>query len=315
MADITCLGILVADLVGKPVDKYPERGKLVLVDQLELHSGGCAANTGVALAKIGIDTALIGKVGCDGLGDFMVSALERNGVSAEGIVRDTKVGTSGTMVVVHSDGERDFIHYLGANATLVEDDINWDLIKGSKILHIAGSFLMPAFDGQPTANVLKKAQEMGIITSLDTCWDSKGQWMKVLEPCLQYMDYAVPSIEEARMVTGQHDPADVAKVFMDYGVKVVGLKMGEKGSYIRTADTEITIPRFTVNAIDALGAGDSFAAGFLTGILKGWDLEKTGRFANAVGACCVKALGATTGIKTLDETLTLMDEWTAEIVG
>lgn len=315
MADITCLGILVADLVGKPVDKYPDRGKLVLIDQLELHSGGCAANTGVALAKIGIDTAIIGKVGCDGLGDFMVNALERNGVSADGIVRDTKTGTSGTMVVVHSDGERDFIHYLGANATLVEDDINWDLIKGSKILHIAGSFLMPAFDGQPTANVLKKAQEMGIITSLDTCWDSKGQWMKVLEPCLQYMDYAVPSIEEARMVTGKHDPADVAKVFMDHGVKVVGLKMGEKGSYIRTADVEITVPRFTVDAIDALGAGDSFAAGFLTGVLKGWDLEKTGRFANAVGACCVKALGATTGIKTLDETQTLMDEWTAEIVG
>jgi sugar/nucleoside kinase (ribokinase family) len=305
----------VADLVGKPVDKYPERGKLILVDQLELHSGGCAANTGVALAKIGIDTAIIGKVGCDGLGDFMVNALVQNGVSADGIARDTKVGTSGTMVVVHSDGERDFIHYLGANATLVEDDINWDLIKGSKILHIAGSFLMPAFDGQPTANVLKKAQEMGIITTLDTAWDSKGQWMKVLEPCLQYVDYAVPSIEEARMVTGKQDPADVAKAFMDYGVKVVGLKMGDKGSYIRTADAEITVPRFTVNAIDALGAGDSFAAGFLTGILKGWDLEKTGRFANAVGACCVKALGATTGIKTLDETLTLMDEWTSEIVG
>lgn len=311
MADITCLGILVADLVGKPVDQYPERGKLVLVDQLELHSGGCAANTGVALAKIGIDTAIIGKVGNDGLGDFMVSALERNGVDTRGVARDTEVGTSGTMVVVHSDGERDFIHYLGANATLVEDDINWDIIKGSKILHVAGSFLMPAFDGQPTANVLKKAQEMGIITTIDTAWDSKGRWMSALEPCLPYVDYAVPSIEEARMVTGQKDPADVAKVFMDHGVKVVGLKMGEKGSYIRTADTEISVPRFTVNAIDALGAGDSFAAGFLTGVLKGWDLEKTGRFANAVGACCVMALGATTGIKTLDETCALIDEWTS----
>lgn len=315
MADITCLGILVADLVGKPVDKYPERGKLVLVDQLELHSGGCAANTGVALAKLGIDTAIIGKIGCDGLGDFMVGALERNGVSADGITRDPDVGTSGTMVVVHSDGERDFIHYLGANATLTEDDVNWDLIKGSKILHVAGSFLMPAFDGMPTANVLKKAQGMGITTTLDTAWDSKGQWMSVLEPCLQYVDYAVPSIEEARMVTGKQDPADVAKVLIDHGVKVVALKMGEKGSYIRTADTEITIPRFTVNAVDALGAGDSFAAGFLAGVLNGWDLEKTGRFANAVGACCVMELGATTGIKTLDATIALVEQWTAEIVG
>jgi len=306
MADITCLGILVADLVGKPVDEFPGRGKLTLVDHLELHSGGCAANTGVSLARIGIDTGIIGKVGNDGLGDFMVGVLTKNGIDPRGVVRDPKVGTSGTMVMVHGDGERSFIHYLGANAALTEADVDYDLIKGSKILHVAGSFLMPAFDGEPTANVLKKAQGMGITTSLDTAWDGKGRWMSVLEPCLQYVDYAVPSIEEARMCTGKHDPADVAKVLMDHGVKVVGLKMGEDGCYIRSADEEIRIPRYNVSAVDALGAGDAFAAGFLTGVLKGWDLEKTGRFANAVGALCVMALGATTGIKSLDETLAFM---------
>lgn len=307
MTEVVCLGILVADLVGKPVDEFPGRGKLVLVDQLELHSGGCAANTGVSLAKIGIPTGIIGKVGSDGLGDFMVGVLEKNGIDVRGVVRDPKVGTSGTMVMVHGDGERSFIHYLGANAALTEADVDFDLLKGAKILHVAGSFLMPAIDGEPTAHVLKKAQEMGITTSLDTAWDSRGGWMTVLKPCLQYLDYAVPSIEEARQVTGQHDPADVAKVLMDNGVKVVGLKMGEEGCYIRSADEEIRIPRFEVDAVDALGAGDAFAAGFLTGVLKGWDLEKTGRFANAVGASCVMALGATTGIKTLDETIAFVE--------
>lgn len=307
MAEVTCLGILVADLVGKPVDKYPDRGKLVLVDQLELHSGGCASSTAVALAKIGVDAGVIGKVGCDGLGDFMISVLERNGVDARGVVRDPTVGTSGTMVMVHSDGERSFIHYIGANACLTEDDVDFDLLKDTRVLHVAGSFLMPGLDGQPTANVLKKAQERGIITTLDTAWDSKGRWMSLLQPCLQYVDYAVPSIEEARMVTGKQDPADVAKVLMDHGVKVVALKMGEEGCYIRSADQEIRIPRYNVDAIDALGAGDCFAAGFLTGIVKGWELEKTGRFANAVGAMCVMALGATTGIKSLEETLAFME--------
>ena len=306
MADITCLGILVADLVGKPVDEYPDRGKLVLIDQLELHSGGCAANTGVSLAKIGVDTAIIGKVGTDGLGDFMVGVLEKNGLDARGVVRDPKVGTSGTMVMVHSDGERSFIHYIGANASLTEADVDFDQVKKSKILHVAGSFLMPGFDGQPTANVLKKAQEMGIITTLDTAWDGKGRWMSVLKPCLQYIDYAVPSIEEARMVTGKHDPADVARVLMDNGVKTVALKMGEDGCYIKSADEEIRIPIYKVDAIDALGAGDAFAAGFLTGILYGWSLEETGRFATAVGASCVMALGATTGIKTQEETKAFM---------
>jgi sugar/nucleoside kinase (ribokinase family) len=307
MAEVTCLGILVADLVGKPVDEYPARGKLVLVDQLELHSGGCAANTGVALAKIGISVGVIGKVGNDGLGDFMINVLERNGVDARGVVRDPNVGTSGTMVMVHSDGERSFIHYIGANACLTEEDVDFSLLEDTKILHVAGSFLMPGLDGEPTANVLRKAKERGMITTLDTAWDSKGRWMSLLRPCLQYVDYAVPSIEEARMVTGKQDPADVAKVLMDHGVKVVALKMGEEGCYIRSADQEIRIPKYNVEAVDALGAGDCFAAGFLTGIVKGWDLEKTGRFANAVGAMCVMALGATTGVKSLEETLEFME--------
>ena len=307
MADITCLGILVADLVGKPVNEYPTRGKLVLVDQLELHSGGCAASTGVALAKIGVRAGVIGKVGNDGLGDFMVGVLERHGIDTRGVIRDPKAGTSGTMVMVHSDGERSFIHYIGANASLTESDIDYELFGGTRILHVAGSFLMPGIDGEPTARVLEKAQAMGITTTLDTAWDSRGRWMSLLKPCLPYIDYAVPSIEEARMVTGKHEPADVAKVLMDHGVKTVGLKMGEDGCYIRSADAELRIPKYNVEAVDALGAGDCFAAGFLTGILHGWDLEKTGRFANAVGACCVMALGATTGVKSLEETLAFME--------
>jgi len=307
MADVTCLGILVADLVGKPVDEYPARGKLVLVDRLELHSGGCASSTGVALAKIGVSAGVVGKVGDDGLGDFMVGVLKQHGIDTRGVIRDPSVGTSGTMVMVHSDGERSFIHYIGANASLTESDVDYGLLKGTRILHVAGSFLMPGIDGEPTARVLEKAQGMGITTTLDTAWDSKGRWMSLLKPCLPYIDYAVPSIEEARMVTGKREPPDVAKVLMDHGVKTVGLKMGEDGCYIRSADAELRIPKYNVEAVDALGAGDCFAAGFLTGILHGWDLEKTGRFANAVGACCVMALGATTGVKSLEETLAFME--------
>lgn len=157
--------------------------------------------------------------------------------------------------------------------------------------------MMPGFDGQPTANVLKKAKGLGVTTALDTAWDSKGQWMKLLEPCLEYIDYAVPSIEEARMVTGKHDPADVAQVLMDRGVGTVALKMGSKGCYIKSADAELRIPIYKVDAVDANGAGDAFAAGFLAGLANGWDLERTGKFGNATGAFCVTALGATTGIK------------------
>jgi sugar/nucleoside kinase (ribokinase family) len=297
MIDVTCLGILVADVVGVPVDVLPARGKLTLVDRMELHGGGCASNTGIGLAKIGVKTAVIGKVGKDGFGDFVVNLLEKSGLDCSGVVRDNEFSTSATMVMVHGDGERSFIHYIGANANIKEEDINFDIIKNSKILHIAGSFLMPGFDGEPTARVLKKAKELGVITALDTAWDSRGNWMKLLEPCLEYIDYAVPSYEEAKMVTGKDNPADVANVLIDKGVKTVALKMGSDGCYIKDKDNEIRIPIYKVDAIDATGAGDSFAAGFLTGIVNGWDLEYTGKFGNAVGAFCVTALGATPGIK------------------
>ena len=297
MADVTCLGILVADVIGKPVEEMPERGKLMLLDTMELHTGGCASNTGTSLAKIGVDTSIIGKVGDDGFGDFMVNELSRHGADCSGIVRDNEAATSATMVMVHDDGERSFLHYIGANATLTESDVDMEVVKNSKVLHVAGFFLMPAFDGWPAAKVLKKAREMGVITSLDTCWDSRGNWMKLLEPCLEYVDYAVPSIEEARMITGQQDPDDVAQVLLDKGVGTVGLKMGNQGCYIKNSEVAIHIPIYCVDAIDGTGAGDAFAAGFLTGVVNGWDMERTGKFANAVGAFCVTAIGAVTGIK------------------
>lgn len=297
MADVVCLGILVADVVGKPVDKWPKRGELELVERMELHSGGCASSTGIALAKIGVDVAVIGKVGKDGFGDFMIHSLKLHGIDPAGVVRSNDFNTSCTMVMVHSDGERSFIHYLGANQDLTEADVDMDLIAGSRLLHVAGSFLMPGIDGQPTANVLKKARALGVTTCLDTAWDSTGKWMSVFEPCLPYIDYFLPSIAEAAMLTGKKDPADIAAALLDAGVGVVALKMGEEGSYIKNRDAELRIPPFDVESVDALGAGDCFVAGFLTGLVNGWDLERTGKFANATGAFCVTALGATTGIR------------------
>lgn len=308
MFEVTCLGILVADVVGKPIDTYPERGRLNLVERMELHSGGCAANTGVSLAKIGIRTAVIGKVGNDGFGDFLVQVLQKHGIDTCGVKRDEREATSATMVMVHSDGERSFLHYIGANAALRLEDVDMDIVRQSRVLHVAGALVMPGIDGEPTAELLRRAKEMGVITSFDTVWNANSGWMQTVKPCLPYVDYMIPSIEEAKMLTSKEDPEDIAQVFLDHGVKVVGLKMGERGCYIRTPDVKLAIPRYQVQAIDALGAGDAFAAGFLTGVVKGWDLEQTGRFANAVGALCVTALGATTGVRSLGETLEFMQK-------
>ena len=78
--------------------------------------------------------------------------------------------------------------------------------KGARLLHVAGSFLMPKLDGEPTARVLAGARRRGLITCLDTCWDAQGRWMSLLASCLPHLDHFVPSIEEARQLTGRSDP-------------------------------------------------------------------------------------------------------------
>ncbi|MBC7326993.1 carbohydrate kinase family protein [bacterium] len=306
MPEVTCVGILVADIVAQPVERYPEKGRLVLVDTIELHTGGCASNTGVSLAKIGVDTAVVGKVGKDAFGDFVINSLNKHGVNTRGIKRDDKALTSATQVFVHPDGERSFIHYIGANANFTEEDIDDTCLEGTRIVHYAGFYVLSSFDGEPCARFLQRAKNLGAFVSLDTVWDSQGRWMSLIEPVLPHLDLIIPSIEEAKMITGKEKPREIAKVFLDKGVGMVALKMGSKGSYVRTKDEEIYMPRFEVKAIDAVGAGDAFVAGFLTGLLKGWDLEMTTKFANAVGALCVTAIGATTGVRSFQETLQFM---------
>jgi sugar/nucleoside kinase (ribokinase family) len=303
MHEVTCLGIIVADVIAKTVNALPQEGKLALIDQLELHLGGCASNAAVDLEKIGIKTAVIGKVGDDGFGSFVINEMKRNNVNVEGIIVSKTSKTSASVVSVHSNGERSFLHHIGANADIVADDINLSIILNSKILFIAGALLMPGFDCFPAAEVLRIAQKEKIITVMDTAWDSTGKWMQSIEPCLTYLDYFMPSLEEAEMISGKSKPEEIAGVFLDAGVKVAVIKLGSNGCFIKSRTGEqFFIDAFKgIKAVDTTGAGDSFAAGFITGIIHGWDLPVCGKFANAVGAHCVMKVGATSGIKCLGE--------------
>ena len=303
MSQVCCLGILVADVVGKPIETFPPKGTLATVERMELHVGGCAANTSLALAKLGVETSILGKIGDDGFGQFLTGALERHGVQTRGLLRDSREATSATMVAVDGAGERTFLHYPGANAVFTAADVFWPEIEAAPILHVAGPFLMPIYMGDDNASVLKQAKALGKTTTLDTVWDPTERWMTALAPCLPFLDYLLPSWEEAKRLTGRDSPAEIAQVFLDGGVGAVGLKLGEEGAYVRTASgDELHLPAYPVQAIDALGAGDAWAAGFLCGLTHGWDLEKTARFANATGACAVQALGATTGIRSFEAT-------------
>ena len=305
---IICLGILVADIVGRPLRSVPDPGRLVLVDEMSLHTGGCAINTATALARLGLPVDVIGKIGTDSFGDFVLNALAERGISSIGVTRDSQVGTSATMVMVSQDGERRFVHYLGANAHLTLADVDLSMVEAGSILHIAGSLVMPGIDGEPTAELLRHARAAGVTTFLDTVWDDTGRWMDTLAPCLPYVDYFVPSLPEGQALTGKDAPTEVARALLACGVKTVGLKMGVDGCLVLSAGGQmLRIPAFQVDVVDATGAGDAFAAGFIAGVWQEWDLEKTARFANAVGALSVTGLGASGGVRSLSETISFME--------
>ncbi|MCS7301203.1 MAG: sugar kinase [Fimbriimonadales bacterium] len=307
MRKIASVGILVADVVAKPVSRYPERGVCVHVEQMELHVGGCASNTGLALAKLGLPVCVVGKVGHDAFGDFLVNTLQQHGVDTRGVRRSPTAATSSTMVMVHPDGERSFIHHMGANAEFRPDDIDWSLISDCAIFHLAGAYLMPQMDGEPAAQVLREAKQRGMITCLDTTWDASGQWMRLLQPCLPYLDYITPNYGEASMLTGETDPERIADRLLAEGVGTAVVKLDARGCFVKNRATAFHLPACQVEVVDMLGAGDCFVAGWLAGVALGWDLRHTARLANAVGALCVAALGATTGVRPLSDTLTFME--------
>ena len=301
--DVLSLGIYVTDVLGRPIDNFPEKGKLVLFDELEIHAGGCANNTAIALSRLGVSVGAMGKIGNDQFGELILQTLLENKINTTGMQREANTNTSFTFVSIASDGERSFCHFIGANGELNEGDLNWDIIKTTKILHIAGAFVMPKFDGHPMANVLQKAKGLGITTSLDTTWDASGKWLETLEPCLPYVDIFLPSLTEAEHLTGLSEPRDISQFLRNYGIHTIGIKMGEQGSYVSTPEEELFVPAYSVNIVDATGAGDAYVAGFLAGKVKGWDLKTTAELASATGAACVTQIGTTAGIKNLEETL------------
>jgi len=310
MFDVVCVGNLVADAIANPVKTIPAKGKLELVDKISLFTGGCAANSAVDMTKIGLNVSIIGLLGDDGFGGFMRSSLQEQGLNITGVKTKENSSTSASLVMISPDGERSFIHSVGANGSFLEKDIDYSIIEQTDIVFVAGFMLMPAFDGEECANFLKKCKQMGKTTILDTAWDSTGKWMKLLKPSMQYIDYFLPSLDEAQQLSGREDSVEIADYFLELGPKVVAIKLGKDGCLIKTkAGQQIFVPAFTgIKAVDTTGAGDSFCAGFITGLVRGWDLYNCGLFANAVGAHCVMAAGASSGIKSQGEILDFIDK-------
>ena len=313
MKKVACVGILVADVIVEPVTKYPEKGILEKVNSITMHNGGNAMTASINLRKLGVESTMVGMVGDDMFGEFLKGRLEKAGVNTSGLSVSDTTQTSASVLMIDTTGERSFFHCTGTNAVFSEKDINYDAVEKCDMVFVTGSFLMDAFDGKETMEFLKKCKEMGKTTFLDVCWDASGAWGEKLDMSMPYIDYFMPSIDEAVCIAKQEDPEKIADVFMTKGVKNVIIKLGSKGSFLRCEgqkEGKIFKPFYVENPVDTTGAGDSFCSGFLAAFAYGKSEEECMVFANATGAHCVMEKGATTGIKSFEETMKFIEEKT-----
>ena len=295
---IACLGNIAWDTLTRPVDEV-RWGQSVWVETIAHRLGGNGANTAFALARLGAAVRLTGWVGEDEAADRTVHLLASAGVDVSGIQRIAGA-TAATVVLIGSDGGRSFLHCPGASREAFRWTTPPALAPGITHLHIANVYALPNL--RPVAaEVLAAARAAGATTSLDTGWDSKGEWMQVLAPCLAHLDLLFVNETEVRHLAACDDPLQAARSLRARGAGCVVLKQAERGA-TAFADRELAVPGFAVEAVDTTGAGDSFCAGYLAARARGLAIGDCLRIANAVGAMSVRVLGGCAGVGTWEDT-------------
>lgn len=324
-------------------------GKLINIGGMAISTGGLVSNTGIAMQILGVRVTLIASIGADFIGNTILNCLKSR-VSVEGIKIISGESSSYTIVLAPQDVDRIFLHNPGANDSFCFDDINFDLVKKAKLFHLGYPPLMKRLyenDGEELRRIYEKVNELGVITSLDfslpdpNSQSGKTDWKVVLKKVLPYIDIFIPSVEEAQFILDREkflklrkrakgkdllhffDVEELTRLsnrFLRYGSKIIGLKCGHKGFYVKTAGQEklqkingvnpenwavreLWAPSYHIDKFaSAAGAGDAAIAGFLVALLRGESIEMCLKYACVCGAQNVQALDAISGIRNWKET-------------
>lgn len=294
--DCLSVGVLVADHLCTPISHLPRAGELVLADRLELAIGGCAANAAIDLARLGVQVGVIGCVGQDAFGRFIVETLDAAGAEISGIVRLEGVGTSGTLIINVQGEDRRFIHTMGANAHVKAEHIPLERVRQARVLYVGGYLLMPALEHTALAALFRQARLWGVKTVLDVVLPGPGDYWPRLEPLLPQTDVFLPNDDEAAAITGEHDPRRQAERFKEAGAGTVVITCGGRGSVLVTDGLRLEAGVYPTTYVGGTGAGDAFDAGYIAGLLEGADPQRCLEWGSALGASCVRAVGATESV-------------------
>jgi sugar/nucleoside kinase (ribokinase family) len=295
-SDVLCAGIVVADHVCTPIHHLPAAGELVLAERLLLSIGGCAANVAVDLAKMGLEPAVVGRVGGDAFGKVVAAMLNDHRVDVSALQVSPDFDTSQTLIVNVAGEDRRFIHTFGANAHFRAADIPPERVARCRVLYLGGYLVMPRVEQDELAAVFAAARRAGARTVLDVVTPGPGEYLPRLERLLPHVDVFLPNNHEAELITGERQPLRQAEAFRQLGVGTAIITMGAEGTVLVDECRRLRAGVYPVPFVDGSGGGDAFAAGYIYGLLDGRDPEDCLRVASALGASCVRAIGTTTAV-------------------
>ena len=299
--DVLCVGGLVCDFMIRPVPEDVFTREVSFMEEAESNVGGDAANESIVMAKLGNKVALSAEIGDDSTAKQLRDVFDRYGVNTDLLVVREGKKTRINIVLIRPDGERHFVIFPMDFDEFCGKDLNYEALSRTKLVSIGSIHHLPKLD-DALPGYLKAAKEAGCITSADMCPNLGGNEDQIVVDCCKYLDYLIPSEGEMRDLFGEDwNPKDAARTLRSWGAKHVVIKLSSKGCYIQDDEYDEIVPAFQAKAIDTTGAGDSFAGGFLTGVLKGWDLKKCAIFGAASGCCSVQAIGANTGVKSYEQ--------------
>jgi sugar/nucleoside kinase (ribokinase family) len=280
------------DVLCSPVDDVP-RHESIAFDRAAIGPGGCGSNVAIGLSALGVSTALVACIGADDAGALIERAWEQAGVDTRFVRRLPGVPTAVSVGLVDSAAQPRFVHTPGANAGLTADDLDLSALaaEGARALHVGGFLVLPGVPGTPMAGVLAEARGRGLITTLDVAVSSRSN-PDDLWPCIGHLDLFLCNAREARHLTGKADPASAARALRDRGARAVVVKLGADGCRVVGDGLDLCVPAEPVDPVDSTGAGDAFAAGLISALLRGAGLEEACRAGNEAGARVLGALGA-----------------------